>query len=141
MRDLWSTSLYHICIANKYDILVITESWLTSKISDDLIAMPGYVHVHKDRPDNHRGERLCTLFANNIRFFHSQNLDDPNFETQWFLLKRNQLYYTVAIQFTIPLETLITCYEIIYIYKFNPGCLHVNVIFKLKKLLHSPTLG
>jgi hypothetical protein len=44
-----------VVLANKCDILVITESWITSKISDDLIAMPGYVHVRKDRPDNHRG--------------------------------------------------------------------------------------
>ena len=53
--------------------------------------MPGYAHVRKDCPDNHRDGGLCTFLANNIRFFHLQNLDDPNFETLWFLLKPNRL--------------------------------------------------
>ena len=35
--------------------------------------------------------RLCTFLANNIDFLHLQNLDDLNFETQWFLLKLNRL--------------------------------------------------
>ena len=29
------------------------------KVSDDLIAMPGYVHVRKDRADAQRGGGLC----------------------------------------------------------------------------------
>ncbi len=45
---------------NTFDVLVLTESWLTSKVSDDLIAMPGYVHVRKDRPDAQRGGGICT---------------------------------------------------------------------------------
>ena len=63
-----------VVVANKCDILLITESWLTNKISDDLVAMPGYAHVRKDCPDNHRGGGLCAFLANDISFFHLQNL-------------------------------------------------------------------
>ena len=47
---------------NTCDVLVLTESWLTSKVSDDLIAMPGYVHVRKDRPDAQRGGGILTFY-------------------------------------------------------------------------------
>ena len=63
-------------MTNTCDVLVLTESWLTSKVSVDLIAMPGYVHVRKDR---------------SINFLHLQDFDDPSLETQWFLLKPNRL--------------------------------------------------
>jgi hypothetical protein len=36
--------------------------------------MPGYAHVRKDCPDNHRGGGLCAFLANDISFFHLQNL-------------------------------------------------------------------
>lgn len=153
-----------VVLVNKCDILVITESWLTSKISDDLIALPGYVHVRKDRPDNHRGGGLCTFLANNIRFSHLQNLDDPNFETQWFLLKPNRLprginSIIVATIYHPPGNDDYLLRNHIYqnLYKalntypnsgiillgdfnqFNPGSLCTS--FKLKKLVHSPTRG
>ena len=153
-----------VASAHKCDIFVITESWLTSKISDDLIAMPGYVHVRKDRPDDHRGGGLCTFIANNIRFFHLQNLDDPNFETQWFLLKPNRLprginSIIVATIYHPPgnddyllrnhiyqnLDNALNTHPnsaIILLGDFNqfkPGSLCTS--FKLKKHVHSPTRG
>ena len=33
---------------NKCDILALTESWLTSKVSDDLITIPDYNHICKE---------------------------------------------------------------------------------------------
>ena len=38
-----------VVLTTKCEILVVTESWLSSKMSDDLITIPGYVHVRKDQ--------------------------------------------------------------------------------------------
>lgn len=47
-------------VNNKSDVAVITESWLSTNITDDLIMIPGFRSVRKDRPDNQRGGGLCT---------------------------------------------------------------------------------
>ncbi len=67
---------------NKCDVLVFAESWLTSKVSDDLIAMPGYVHVRNVRPDGQRGAGMCIYLKSSINFLHLQDFHDPCVETQ-----------------------------------------------------------
>ena len=50
---------------NKCDILKLTESWLTSKVSDALITIPDYKHICKDRPNDQRGGGICTYLKRN----------------------------------------------------------------------------
>ena len=47
-------------LTNKCDIAVITESWLSSHITDNLISIPGFITVRKDRASDQRGGGLCT---------------------------------------------------------------------------------
>ncbi|XP_044170468.1 uncharacterized protein LOC122954487 [Acropora millepora] len=78
-------------VNNKSDVAVITESWLSTNITDDLIMIPGFRSVRKDRPDNQRGGGLCTYIKETLDFIELNDLSDPVFETQWFLLKPNRL--------------------------------------------------
>ena len=66
------------------DIAVITESWLSSRVTDQLVSIP-------DRPDHQRGGGLCTFMNSRLDFVQLQELDDPDIESQWFVIKPNRL--------------------------------------------------
>ena len=52
-----------------YDVAVITETWLNSRVTDELIRIPGYVSCRRDRLNNQRGGgRLCTYFNSLLNF-------------------------------------------------------------------------
>jgi hypothetical protein len=76
---------------NSCDIAIITESLLSPHIPDDLIGLPNFATIRKDRPEDQRGAGLCTYINNNLNFLELDYLSDPQFETQWFLLKPNRL--------------------------------------------------
>ena len=80
-----------VVTSNGSDIAVITESWLLSNISNDLINTPGFVAVRRDRPDDQRGSGLSTFINDKLDFTELSDLPDPGFETQWFLLKTKRL--------------------------------------------------
>ena len=105
-----------------------------------------------------------TFLANNIDFLHLQNLDDLNFEAQWFLLKldrlprginsivlatvyhppknddyllRNHIFQCLdAALSTYPNSGIILMGDF---NQFNPGNLCSS--FRLKKLVILPTRG
>ena len=60
-----------VVTSNGSDIAVITESWLSSNISNDLINIPGFVAVCRDRPDDQRGGGLCTYINAELDFIGS----------------------------------------------------------------------
>ena len=43
-----------------YNVVVITETWLNSRVTDELIRIPGYVSCRRDGPSNQREGGLCT---------------------------------------------------------------------------------
>ena len=149
---------------NECDIFVLTESWLTSKVSDNLITIPDYKHIRKDRLNDQRGGGICTYLKRSISFLHLHDFDDPCLETQWFLLKPNRLprginSIIIATIYHPPgnddhaLRNHIFQYldralnrhpnsEIVLLgdfNQFNPGYLCSS--FKLKKAVHSATRG
>ena len=151
---------------NKCDILVLTESWLTSKVSEDLITIPDYNNIRKDRPNDQRGGGIYTYLKRSIGFLYLHEFDDPSFETQWFLLKPNRLprginsIIMVTIYHPPPpgnddyalrshifqfLDRALNRYPNSGIVllgdfnQFNPGSLCSS--FNLKKAVHLPTRG
>ena len=147
---------------NKCDILVLTESWLTSKVSNDLITIPDYNNIRKDRPNDQRGGGICTYLKRSIGFLYLHEFDDPSFETQWFLLRPNRLPRGInsIIMITIyrpPVNDDYALRNHIFQFldralnrypnsgivllgdfnQFNPGSLCSS--FKLKKAVHLPT--
>ena len=77
--------------ANLADIAVITESWLTSLVTDQLINIPGYATCRRDRPYDQRGGGLCTFISSRLDFIELCHLRDPDIESQWFVIKPNHL--------------------------------------------------
>lgn len=77
--------------SNSFSIAAITESWLSSRVTEDLISLPGYVTYRKDRPDDKRGGGICTYISSQINFIDLTDLNTSIFECQWFLLKPNRL--------------------------------------------------
>ena len=149
---------------NNCDIAIITESWLSPHISDDLISLPNFATIRKDRPEDQRGGGLCTYINNNLNFLELDYLSDPQFETQWFLLKPNRLPRGISsiIMATVyhppqnkdyllrdhlfqSLDTALAEFPnagIILLGDFNqftPSSLCSS--FKLKKLVKKPTWG
>ena len=76
---------------NLCNIAVITESWLSSCVTDQLISIPGYESRQRDRPDHQCGGGLCTFINSRLDFVQLQELDDPDIESQWFVIKPNCL--------------------------------------------------
>lgn len=156
--------LHATILTNSCDIAVITESWLSLHIPDDLIGLPNFAAIRRDRPENQRGGGLCTYINNNLNFLELAHLSDPQFETQWFLLKPNRLPRGInsIIMVTVyhppqnkdnllrnhlfqSLDTALAEFPnagIIILGDFNqfkPGSLCSS--FKLKKLVNKPTRG
>ena len=76
---------------NKCDIAIITESWLSSNITNYLIKIPGFSCIRKDRCDDQRGGRLYTYIRNTLDFLELKDLSHPDIESQWFLIKPKRL--------------------------------------------------
>ena len=74
-----------------YDVAVITETWLNSRVTDELIRIPGYVSCQRDRPNNQRGGGLCTYFNSHLNFTELTDLSEPEIESQWFLIRMERL--------------------------------------------------
>ena len=76
---------------NLYDVVVITETWLNSRITDKLIRIPGYVSCRRDRPNDQRGGGLCTYINSTLAFVELIHLNEPEIESQWFLIRMERL--------------------------------------------------
>lgn len=77
--------------SNACTIAVIIESWLSSCVTDDLISIPGYMTCRMDRPNDRRGGGICTYISSQVNFTELIELNDTNFECQWFLIKPDRL--------------------------------------------------
>ena len=77
--------------SNSCSIAVITESWLSSCVTDDLISIPGFVTCRRDRSDDQRGGGVCSFINYQLNFIELSDLHIPDFECQWFLIKPNRL--------------------------------------------------
>ena len=80
-----------VVTSNGSDVAAITESWLSSNISNDLINIPRFVAVRRDHLDDQRGGGLCTYINAELDFTELSDLSDPAFETQWFLPRPKRL--------------------------------------------------
>lgn len=53
--------------SHDYDIVMITETWLTSKQASNLFSIPGFEQYRRDRQDGRNGGGLCVYVRNNIK--------------------------------------------------------------------------
>lgn len=67
--------------STKVSIISITETWLDNSISDDEIAIPGFLIARRDR--NRNGGGVCTYIRDNIAFNIRDDLHMDGFEALW----------------------------------------------------------
>ena len=65
---------------NPFDVLTISETWLTSNISDDEISIPGYSLTKNDRIEKHGGGTLAFV-KNTIPYKTRVDLQNKNIES------------------------------------------------------------
>ena len=147
---------------NRPDIVVITEFWLTPCIKDDFINILEHSIGRKDQITR-IGRGLYTYICSNLNFTELKELQNPDIECQWLLLKPTRL--PRGINYTImgtvyhsnsddnilqahnfeALDKALADYPNSAIFlagdfnKFNPGNLCSS--FKLKHLVNQPTRG
>ena len=159
LDDICRTVTSNLC-----DIAVISESWLSSRVPDQLISIPGYATFRRDRSDDQRGGGLCTFISTRLNFVELRELSDFNIESQWFVIKPDRLsrginsivlgtvYHPPQSDDNILRAHLFNCLDsslaahphsaIIVLgdfNKFKPAAL--CSLFKLKKLVTKPTRG
>jgi hypothetical protein len=146
---------------NKSDIAIITESWLSSNITNDLIKIPGFSSIRKDQCDDQRGGGLCLYIRNTLDVLELKDLSYPEIKSQWFSIKLQRLprgidsiviafvYHppqnndlTLRNHISESLDNTITNFPNACIvllgdfYKFKPGS-----SFNLKQVVKRPTRG
>ena len=77
------------------DLLCITETWLRSTISDNIIQIPNYNVVRKDRENSSHGG-VCVFVHQNIHFNHLVELQSPNLEVIWIKIRPRRLPRTIS---------------------------------------------
>ena len=60
-------------------------------MTDQLISIPGYATCRRDRPNHQRGGGICTFIRSNLNFNELSHLNDPNIESQWFIVRLSRL--------------------------------------------------
>jgi len=76
---------------NNVDICCITESWLKSDVSSELINIDNYVSYRHDRADGHVGRGVLYYVRNGVDCRRLNELDDPNFEMIWLLFGASRM--------------------------------------------------
>ena len=76
---------------NSYDIIVITESWLNSDVTDNYVSQSGYKTFRRDRSNDQRGGGICTYIRKQLHIVEISDMNDPEVESQWFLIKSDRL--------------------------------------------------
>jgi hypothetical protein len=78
-------------ITNTPDNAVITESWSTSHVTNQLISIPNYTTFSKDRVNEQLSGGLCTYMNSHLDAVELSHLCNPEIESQWLVIKLNRL--------------------------------------------------
>ena len=72
------------------DIAIITESWLHDHIDSNILTIPGYNFVRRDRRDR-IGGGVCAFVSSEIPFKRRSALESPEHECLWLWLRPHRL--------------------------------------------------
>lgn len=93
-------------ISNKdFDVIALSETWLTPDLPSTLIAVPQYTITRSDRPT--RGGGLCFLVRNNISFklVNTDFILNKTLEQLWINCKVNKINLFVGALYKPPLTS------------------------------------
>ena len=81
---------------NHADIICITETWLSSAIPDNVIALPNFTLFRNDRLSS-IGGGVCAYINSNIYCRRLTEFESPTIESLWLLVRPKKLSCTVSI--------------------------------------------
>ena len=73
-----------------FDIACITETWLRDHIHDNVVCIPGYNLVRRDRIDVTHGG-VCTYIKKGLKYTVLEDLHDDKIEAIWLQLRPSRL--------------------------------------------------
>lgn len=94
------TNFKYSLINNSYDVFLITESWLDSRVKSEFIGIDGYVLVREDRET--RGGGVCMYIRNNISFEVVQPGQYNSFEHLWIKFNISKKRYCLGVVYRPP---------------------------------------
>jgi hypothetical protein len=71
---------YSVTVANGVDLFAVTETWLHSQVPDEVISMPSFQLIRKDRINDRRGGGVCRYVKDYINCIHLTELENDHFE-------------------------------------------------------------
>ena len=99
-----------LCLTKAYDIIVITETWLSSSITDSEISIPGYSTVRQDR--NRHGGGVAVYLGSRIPY---RQLYHPHKDLELIMLECpfDSQTFTVC-DFYCPPNAPAACLDLLY---------------------------
>ena len=99
---------------HSFDILTLTETWLTPNVMDDEVIIPGYSLVRKDRVSTVKscGGGVMIFIRDSIPFVVKSDLTKDNFECLWVEVKRpkcRSLTYAAATDLATKILMILFC--------------------------------
>ena len=93
-----------------YDIITLSETWLTSDISDDAFTMKGY-QPRKDRSSRYIGGVVATWISNKLIPQRRRDLESPDIEGLWLEIRSNNSNFPICTIYRyINLQTRELCF-------------------------------
>lgn len=88
-------------VYNKFDIIAVSETWLTADIPDDIITLNGYYLLRRDRGDR-KGGGIAVYIKHYLKVKIINNLQPHNSEQLWLSISLNNYTYAFGILYRPP---------------------------------------
>lgn len=151
------TEIRELLLSSSCDVVGVTETWLSPNDSDDLIYIPGYTIIRKDRITATWGGGVCIYIKNNLNFSTiTVSNNSPAIEQLWIKLmfnntklifgavyRRHEYPYTEflnSLEDSISLVTPIS-QEIVCVGDFNIDLLNLTDSITIKLLSVLDVMG
>lgn len=99
--------------ANNFDIICLTETWLNSNITSDIVQIPGYLMFREDRQGNNRGGGVAVYVSNRLKVKISEIHVNKEylFEYTFLKLTYNNQSTAVGVIYRPPDKNITLCVE------------------------------
>ena len=95
---------------SKVDIYGLTETHLSSNVSDNMLLIPGYSFYRRDRVQYGRGG-VAAYISNQLRVKRRSDLESPEVESLWLEVEQiNSLPLLVSVVYRVP-NALVDWYD------------------------------
>ena len=101
IRSLEKFEHIRIELTEKYDIITLSETWLTSENSSEDYSIPNYDGpLRRDRADGYGG--LAVWIKSNLYSKHRKDLEDNQFENLWLEIRNNNERFLLCCLYKPP---------------------------------------